>query len=93
MKHSVIAASLGLAGMASAVSTLPKYRRDSSTNSTCVQQSDAEDIVTKFISVMEHQDVNAANQTVQALLTDDFSETSDSINTLAGDTVSPSFER
>lgn len=55
---------------------------------TCLQQSDAEDIVNKFIAVLNHPDVNAANATAQALLGDDFYEESDSINMLAGHPVS-----
>lgn len=55
---------------------------------TCVQQDDAEDIVNRFIAVLNHPDVKAANATAQALLGDDFYEESDSINMLAGHPVS-----
>jgi hypothetical protein len=88
MKLFAIASIFGLVGLASSVSEVAKHRRDDSNNSTCVQQSDAQAIVDRFMSVMQHRDVVAANETVQALLTDDFTETSDSINTLSGQTVS-----
>jgi len=58
---------------------------------TCLQQSDAEDIVNKFISVLNHPDVQASNATAQALFGDDFFEESDSINMLAGHLVSTSY--
>lgn len=54
----------------------------------CLQQSDAEDIVNKFISVLNHPDVEVANAAAQELLGDDFFEDSDSINMLAGHQVS-----
>ena len=81
-------ASLALASAATALPGLSKVRRDDSSNSSCLQQSDAEKIVNTFITVMEHIDMKAANETVQDLLSDSFFETSDSINTLAGDPVS-----
>lgn len=88
MQFPLVALSLILASTAAAVPSLIKFRRDTPLNSTCISQSDAESIVAKFTTVMEHTDVNAANQTAQDLLSDDFFETSDSINTLAGDAVS-----
>jgi hypothetical protein len=57
-------------------------------NSTCLSQSDAEDYVSKFMTVMLHDDMAKANATAQDLLATDFSETSDSINTLGGTSVS-----
>ena len=57
-------------------------------NSTCLSHDDAQSILGKFIMVMEHQDVNAANETVHELLADSYSEASDSINTLSGRPVS-----
>ncbi|OCT46103.1 hypothetical protein CLCR_00510 [Cladophialophora carrionii] len=82
-----VAASLALASVVAAVPDLYKVRRDASSNSTCVSQGDAENIVAKFITVMEHTDVHAANETVQELLSDSFTETSDSINTIAGNAL------
>jgi hypothetical protein len=57
-------------------------------NSTCLTQSDADDIVSRFLTVMLHFDMAKANATAQELFADDFSETSDSINTLGGNPVS-----
>ncbi len=54
----------------------------------CLTQGDADDIVAKFVSLLDHPDVNAANATAQALLGPDFYEKSDSINMLAGHPVS-----
>ncbi|KIV94232.1 hypothetical protein PV10_02019 [Exophiala mesophila] len=51
---------------------------------TCLQQSDAEDIVNNFIAFLDHPDIAAANVTAQALLAEGFYEKSDSINMLAG---------
>jgi hypothetical protein len=83
-----LATSLALASTVVAVPDLFRVRRDASSNSTCISQSDAESIVAKFITVMEHTDVNAANETVQDLLSDTFFEASDSINMIAGNAVS-----
>ncbi|KIW19501.1 hypothetical protein PV08_00073 [Exophiala spinifera] len=52
--------------------------------SSCLTQNDANDIVNKFISVLDHPDVDASNATAQALIADGFFEKSDSINLLAG---------
>ena len=87
MKFLTLAAVLGLASSAAAVSGSSKSRRDSS-NSTCLDQRAADDIVAKFITVLEHVDIQAANDTVQDLLSTTFFETSDSINTLQGSPVS-----
>ncbi|KIX06761.1 uncharacterized protein Z518_04737 [Rhinocladiella mackenziei CBS 650.93] len=51
----------------------------------CLEQSDAEDIIDEFISILEHSDIIEANATAQALLSDDFYEESDSINILSGE--------
>ncbi len=51
---------------------------------SCLQQSDAEEVVAKFISIVDHPDVAKANATAQAFLADTFFEESDSIDTLAG---------
>ena len=59
---------------------------------TCLQQSDAEDIVNNFIAFLDHPDIAAANVTAQALLAEGFYEKSDSINMLAGHPVSRNFE-
>ena len=91
MKFITIAASFTLASLAAAVPELTRLKRDASSNSTCLQQSDADGIVAKFITVMQHTDIEAANATVQDLLSDSFFETSDSINSIAGQPVS--FER
>ena len=53
----------------------------------CLTQTDADEIVAKFISLLEHPDVAAANATAQALIGDTFFEKSDSINMLAGHPV------
>ncbi|KAK6371492.1 hypothetical protein LTS17_008742 [Exophiala oligosperma] len=53
-------------------------------NNNCLSQNDANDIVNKFISVLNHPDINASNATAQALIADGFFEKSDSINMLAG---------
>ncbi|KAK5467069.1 hypothetical protein LTS15_000039 [Exophiala xenobiotica] len=53
----------------------------------CLTQADADDIVSKFMSVLDHPDVSAANATAQALIADGFFEKSDSINMLAGHPV------
>ncbi|KIW71772.1 hypothetical protein PV04_00009 [Phialophora macrospora] len=87
MRFLNLATSLALASTIAAIPDLSRVRRDASLNSTCVSQSDADSIVAKFITVMEHADVNAANQTVQELLSDGFFETSDSINTIAGNAL------
>jgi hypothetical protein len=50
-------------------------------------QADADDIVAKFISILDHPDVAAANATAQALIGPNFFEKSDSINMLAGHPV------
>lgn len=57
---------------------------------TCLQQSDAEEIVNNFIAFLDHPDIPAANETAQALLAEGFFEKSDSINMLAGHPVSTS---
>ena len=57
-------------------------------NNQCLTQADADDIVAKFISLLDHPDVNAANATAQALIGPNFFEKSDSINMLAGHPVS-----
>lgn len=51
-------------------------------------QKDAEDIVAKFSSVLTHADIPTANKTAQALIAEGYTETSDSINILAGYPVS-----
>jgi len=49
-----------------------------------LSQGDATDIVNKFITILSHSNVAAANATAQALIGDGFFEKSDSINILAG---------
>ncbi|KAJ9601859.1 hypothetical protein H2200_013658 [Cladophialophora chaetospira] len=53
----------------------------------CLTQGDANDIVGKFITVLQHTNINAANATAQALIGPNFFEKSDSINMLAGKPV------
>lgn len=55
---------------------------------SALTQKDAEDIVAKFSSVLTHADIPTANKTAQALIADGYTETSDSINILAGYPVS-----
>ena len=55
---------------------------------SCLTQADADNIVAKFISILDHPDVTAANVTAQALIGPNFFEKSDSINMLAGHPVS-----
>ncbi|KIX99590.1 uncharacterized protein Z520_04223 [Fonsecaea multimorphosa CBS 102226] len=86
MKFSSIVAPLLLA---STVAAVPGWRdwHDAGSKcpqSTCLTQADADDIVAKFISILDHPDVAASNATAQALLGDNFFEKSDSINMLAG---------
>lgn len=50
----------------------------------CLAQSEAESIVNQYISVLAHSNVQTANATGQALLTDDYQEISDSILSLEG---------
>ena len=54
------------------------------THGKCLSQSTAENIVGQFITILNHYDVPAANATAQALLAEDFTETSDSILSLEG---------
>ncbi|KAK5045361.1 hypothetical protein LTR84_009224 [Exophiala bonariae] len=86
MKFFTAVASLALA---SAVTAAPSWmdwasNDDDCPQDTCLQQSDAEDIVNRFIAVLNHPDVKAANATAQDLIGDNFFEESDSINMLAG---------
>ena len=55
-----------------------------------LSQRDAEDIVAKFSSILTHADIPTANKTAQALIAEGYTETSDSINILAGFPVSNS---
>ncbi|EXJ65582.1 hypothetical protein A1O7_01923 [Cladophialophora yegresii CBS 114405] len=87
MRFLKFTASIALTSVVAAVPDLSKVRRDASSNSTCVSQSDAESIVAEFITVMEHKDINTANETVLELLSDSFTEASDSINTIAGNAL------
>ncbi|KEF63120.1 uncharacterized protein A1O9_01096 [Exophiala aquamarina CBS 119918] len=97
MKFITAAASLALASVVSAAPRWADWAPKSCPEAqcpdvecpvdTCLQQSDAEDIVNKFISVLNHPDVKASNATAQALIGDDFFEESDSINMLAGHPV------
>lgn len=54
----------------------------------CITQATATDIVNKFITILNHYDIPAANATAQALLADNFAEISDSILSLEGQPVS-----
>lgn len=92
MKFITAVASLALASAVSAAPSWADWAPKSCPEvecpvDTCLQQSDAEDIVNKFISVLNHPDVEASNATAQALIGDDFFEESDSINMLAGHPV------
>jgi hypothetical protein len=71
--------------VAAAASTIPKR---GSGWQDCLSQHTANKIVRKFITILQHLDVPAANQTAQALLADDFQEISDSILSLQGQPVS-----
>lgn len=51
-------------------------------------QEVADDIVAKFITILDHQDPVAANATAQALLAEGYTEISDSILSLEGQPVS-----
>ncbi|KIW51098.1 hypothetical protein PV05_09850 [Exophiala xenobiotica] len=99
MKYLVAAASLALASAVSAAPSWADWVSSSSSSSSsdtvtcpdvvcptdsCLQQSDAEDIVSKFITIIQHKDIDVANATAQALLADSFFEKSDSIDILAG---------
>ncbi|OCT47364.1 hypothetical protein CLCR_02632 [Cladophialophora carrionii] len=89
MKFSSILAPLALA---STVAALPSWRDWHGAGPAwrgkgCLTQADADDIVAKFISILDHPDVDAANATAQALIGPDFFEKSDSINMLAGHPV------
>jgi hypothetical protein len=96
MKYLVAAASLALASAVSAAPSWADWASSSSSSDTvtcpdvvcptdsCLQQSDAEDIVSKFITIIQHKDIDVANVTAQALLADSFFEKSDSIDILAG---------
>lgn len=53
----------------------------------CLAQSEAESIVNQYISVLAHSNVQTANATAQALLTNDYQEISDSILSLEGQAV------
>lgn len=79
MRFFTIAASFLAVASASA---LPE-RRWNNWNK-CLTQDQANSIVSQFIVGLEHPDVPAANVTLQALLADDFEETSDSILSLQG---------
>ncbi|KIX03557.1 uncharacterized protein Z518_07110 [Rhinocladiella mackenziei CBS 650.93] len=86
MKFLSVLAPLALASTAAA---MPRWRDwhgagPKCPESTCLTQVDAEDIVSKFASVLDHPDVAASNSTAQALIADGFFEKSDSINMLAG---------
>nr|KAK5441757.1 hypothetical protein LTR18_006679 [Exophiala xenobiotica] len=96
MKYLIAAASLALASAVSAAPSWADWASSSSSSDTvtcpdvvcptdsCLQQSDAEDIVSKFITIIQHKDIDVANATAQALLADSFFEKSDSIDILAG---------
>lgn len=54
-----------------------------------LSQAFAEDVVAKFITILNHPDPVAANATAQALLADGYTEISDSILSLEGQPVRP----
>jgi hypothetical protein len=89
MKFSNILASVALASTATALPSWKDWHgaRPSWVGSGCLTQADADDIVAKFVSILDHPDVNASNATAQALIGPDFFEKSDSINMLAGHPV------
>lgn len=82
MKFSLIAG----AALALVSSTIAKPTGKSWAN--CIAQSTAEDIVNKYITILSHPDIQAANATAQALLANDYQEVSDSILSLEGQPVS-----
>lgn len=88
MRLGVLAAFFTLLSSAIAVPELIKVRRDTPSNSTCLEQSDAESIVSKFTIILAHSDPHAANVTAEELLDDSFSESSDSFNMISGAPVS-----
>lgn len=84
MRFFTIAASFLAVASASA---LPERRWNKWNNNKCLSQHQANGIVSQFIVGLQHPDVPAANATLQALLADDFKETSDSILSLEGQPV------
>lgn len=58
-----------------------------------LSQEFAEDVVAKFITILEHQDAAAANATAQALLAEGYKEISDSILSLEGQPVRTHWKR
>jgi len=52
-----------------------------------LSQDFADDVVAKFITILDHSDVATANATAQALLADGYQEISDSILSLEGQPV------
>lgn len=54
-----------------------------------LSQAFAEDVVARFITILNHPDPVAANATAQALLADGYTEISDSILSLEGQPVRP----
>lgn len=93
MKFLSILATLALASTAVALPKLGANWRDwhgadpKCPESNCLTQIDADAIVSKFISILDHRDVATANATAQGLIADGFFEESDSINMLAGHPV------
>ena len=81
MRFFTLAASFLAVASASA---LPERRWNNWGKNKCLSQDQANSIVSQFIVGLTHPDVPAANATLQALLADDFKETSDSILSLEG---------
>ena len=72
---------------AASATALPKRNWHWGYKNQCLSQDQANDIVGKFITILNHPDVPAANATAQALLSDKFQEISDSILSLEGQPV------
>jgi hypothetical protein len=88
MKFSTIVAPLALVSAALAMPGPPRGGwgglgpLPSCPPSNCLTQADANDIVAKFISLLDHPDIAAANATAQALIGPDFFEKSVSVSWL-----------
>lgn len=96
MKFSLIAATFTLASAVTAAPTLGSWTdwlNGGSNKQKCLTQDAANAVIGKFISVLQHTNVAAANATAQALFSNDYTEVSDSILSLEGQPVSPLFSR
>ena len=85
MRFFTIAASFLAVASASALPGRHWNKWNNNNNDKCLSEDQANDIVSQFIvGLTKTPDVPAANTTLQALLADDFEETSDSILSLQG---------